>query len=72
MYMYTNMHLNMAAGHNKVGNACCMVASLTLLFILLRHTHLANVALILSSLDGLLDTLHRLQKVFLETFRLCF
>jgi len=54
--MYTNMHLNMAAGHNKVGNACYMVASLTLLLILLRHTRLSNV-LILSPLDGLLDTL---------------
>jgi hypothetical protein len=56
-YMYTNMHLNMAAGHNKVGNACNVVASLTLLLILLRHTRLANVVLILSSLDGLLDAL---------------
>jgi len=47
----------MAAGHNTVGNACYVFASLTLLLILLLHTHLANVALILSSLDGLLDTL---------------
>jgi len=50
--MYTNIHLNMAARHNKVGNACYVVASLTLLLILLRHTRLANV-LISSSLDRL-------------------
>jgi len=51
------MHINMAARHNKVGNACYVVASLTLLLILLRHTRLANVVLILFSLDWLQCTL---------------
>ena len=50
--MYTNMHHNMAARQNKIGNACYVDASLTLSLILLRHTRLANVVFSSSSLNG--------------------
>jgi hypothetical protein len=43
VYIYTKLHYNMAARHNKVGNACYVVTSFTLLLTVLRHTRLADV-----------------------------
>jgi hypothetical protein len=53
IYIYTNMHHNMAARHNKVGNARYVVESFALLLILLRHTRLENAGFISSFLGGL-------------------
>jgi hypothetical protein len=52
--VHTKLHHNMAARHNKVGNACYMVTSFTLLLTVLRHTRLTDV-FSSSSLDELQD-----------------